>query len=195
MGFFDISGDTIKQADAAANFLLVIPPNAKVAGTTASWTEHGHVVETNSEQSQSDVAGTKMDILILNVFVEIDGDERGSGMNAGNKFKTNMRLNQKSLGSRAEKGSPVGKQKTMTNLSIHKMKAILRGCGIEPDSEDGGYSQTLLSECFPAVDSFTGVPSPMIGAAIHFEVRKTESPSKKDNRMFTNYEIVQVFDQ
>ena len=108
-----------------------------------------------------------------------------------------MRINRVALqtGKNAEKGTPLKKQHTMSQMSIHKLKTILRACRVEPDTEDGGFSQSLIAECFPAVDNFDGGASPLIGSEFWFEVRESESEGKKDGRKFTNYEITQIVDQ
>jgi hypothetical protein len=196
MGFFDISGDVIKQAEAAAGFQLVIPATAKMGKDgSASWTEHGRVTEAFSETFDVEIEGRKMDNLVLTVKMEIDAE--GSNVNAGNTFRNQIRINKIALqtGKMATAGSPLKKQHTMSQMSIHKLKMVMKACRIEPDTEDGGYSQTLLSECFPDVGNFSGEPSPLIGNSFWFEVRKTESDGKKDGRKFTNYEIAQIVDQ
>lgn len=195
MGFFDISGDTIKQAEAAAKFQLVIPDTAKVGKDgSANWTEHGRVVEASSEIFEQENEGRKMEVIGLNIKIEID--KEGSGLNDGSPFQNRLRINKYAL--QTGKGSPKGSflkgQYTMSNMSIHRLKAILRACGIQPDMEDGGFSQTLQSECFPAIDNFTGEPSPLIGNEFWFEIRKTDSISKKDGRSYVNYEIATVLE-
>ena len=196
MGFFDISGDTIKAAEAAAGFKLVVPPDAKLSKDgSANWTEHGRVIETSSEMFDVEIEGRKMDNLVLHIKMDIDAE--GSNKNAGNTFRTNLRFNRTALamGKGQSKGTPLQKQFTMTQMSIHKLKMIMRACGIQPDNEDGGFSQSLLAECFPDVAAFNDSPSPLIGCAFWFEVRQSESEGKKDGRKFTNYEIVQIVDR
>lgn len=197
MGFFDISGDVVKQAEAAANFLLVEPPTAKgEQGGDSSWSEHGRIIETSSENFENEIGGKKCDVLSLQFKVEID--KEGSGLNEGNTFLTKLRINQYALQNwkRATKGSPEKGQHTMSQMAITRMKAIMKVCGIQPDMEDGGYSQGLISECFPPADSFSGVPSPLLGTpAFWFIVKKHLSTSKKEGqvgRVYTNYEIAQV---
>jgi hypothetical protein len=197
VGFFDISGDVIKQAEAAANFTLVRPPDAKVdkAGG-AAWTEHGRIIGTSSETVEVDMEGRKAEVLILHVQMEID--KTVTGLNEGGKFRHNMRINRIALqnGAGAVKGSPMKKQHTMSQMSLHKLKAILKACQIQPDTDDGGYSQSLLAECFPPADSLSGVPSPLLDCAFTFELKESKSESTKEpGRWFTNYEIATVFNQ
>lgn len=196
MGFFDIGGDVIKQAEAAANFKLVVPETAKISKDgSANWTEHGRIIEADSETFLTETASGKMENLVFTVKVEIDGSEDGSGKNQGSSFFSKMRLNPTALrtGKGATKGSQLQKQFTMSQMSIHKLKMIMKAAGIASDTEDGGWSQALLSECFPDVGNFSGSASPLIGTAFLFEIRQSESEGK-DGRKFTNYDIVQIFD-
>ena len=196
MGFFDISGDVVKQAEAAANFLLVIPPNAKHEKSgDASWTEHGTVVDASSETYENEYGGKKCEILALNLKVEMSKDT--PTLNGGSSFRSQLRINRYALQNwkDRDKGSPEKGQYMMSNMSIHRMKAILKACGVSPDMEENGYSQTLLAECFPASNEFSGVPSPLVGTSFWFEIRKHDSTGKKDGRTFTNYEIAQIVDQ
>lgn len=196
MGFFDIGGDIIKQAEAAANFKLVVPETAKVGKDGgANWTEHGRIVETSGETFTNDTANGKQENLVLTVKMEIDGNENGSGKNTNSTFFSKMRINPAALrtGKGAAKGSQLQKQFTMSQMSIHKLKMLMKAAGIQSDTEDGGWSQVLLAECFPDVGNFSGSASPLIGTAFLFEIRQSESEGK-DGRKFTNYDIVQVFD-
>lgn len=199
MGFFDISGETVKQAEAAANFLLIIPANAAhKTGGDAEWTEYGRIIEASSDTFEGEYDGKKMEILSLSVKVELMHHDESMNANVGSTFKSQLRINRYALqnGKSSPKGSPLKGQYTMSNMSIHRMKAIMKVAGVLPDTEDGGYSQSLLAECFPAADSFSGVPSPLVGTnPFWFIIRKHDSPSKKDSRTYTNYEIAQVIDQ
>lgn len=189
-GFFDISGDTVKAAEAASSFRLVIPPTAKVFKDGASWTELGRITEASSEVSKSTVEGRECDILVLHLQIELAKD--GSGLNEGKTYKTNFRLNRWALenGRGAPKGTPMAGQKTMSLLSIAKMKAVLSACGFPPDGEEGTYTQALLAECFPDVNTFGAVPSPLIGQSFWHEVKQRES--NKDGKSYTNYDIQNV---
>ena len=194
MGFFDISGDTVKAAEAAASFNLSIPPTAKTAKDgSAAFTEHVRVKDASSETVEKDIEGTKTEVLVLHLNMECD--KLGSGLNEGKTFKTNLRINKQALakGGSHAKGTPWKKQHVMSQLSISKLKQIVRGCGFQPDGEDGGFSQTFLAECFPPVDNFSGEASPLIGQAFWAEVKSRLSEGN-DGKMYTNYDIQNVLE-
>jgi hypothetical protein len=194
LGFFDISGDTVKAAEAAASFGLVEPPTAKQVKGGAGWTEYVRVKDASSETVETDTDGTKTEVLVLHVLMECD--KQGSGLNEGKTFRSNMRINRAALqkGGSAAKGSPWKRQHTMSQLSIYKLKAILRACGFQPDTEDGGFSTQILAECFPGIGDFSGQASPLIGLGFWAEVRSSQSESKKDGKMYTNYDIQNVLE-
>src|SRR5690349_20577489 len=137
--------------------------------------------------------GAKTDVLVLQLNMEVQ--KEGSGLNEGKTFKTNMRINRAALtrGGSAPKGSHLKKQHTMSQLSIHNLKSIVRACGFAPDGEDGGFSQTFLAECFPDVGAFSGETSPLIGQAFWAEI-KTRKSEGKDGRTYTNYDIQNVLE-
>ena len=194
MGFFDISGDTVKAAEAAASYNLTVPPTAKVGKDGgAAFTEHVRVKDASSETVEKDIEGTKTEVLVLHLNMECD--KTGSGLNEGKTFKTNLRINKQALakGGSYPKGTPWKKQHTMSQLSIAKMKAVLRACGIQGDMEDGGFSQVLQAECFPEVGNFTGEASPLIGQAFWAEIKSRLSEGN-DGKMYTNYDINNVLE-
>jgi len=191
-GFFDISGDVVKAAEAASSFNLIVPPTSKQGKDGPSWTELGRIREASSETVQVDTEGRKCEVLVLHLKIDILKD--GSGLNEGRNYKTNFRINRWALenGRGAEKGSQLSGQRVMSNLSIARMKSILSACGFAPDTEDGGYSQTFLAECFPDVSAFGAEPSPLIGLTFWHELKARESTSKKDGKQYTNYDIQNV---
>jgi hypothetical protein len=194
LGFFDISGDTVKAAEAAASFNLVVPPTAKLGKGTEIWTEHVRVKDASSETVEVETEGTKCEVLVLQLLMECT--KEGTGLNEGKTFKTNMRINHTALtrGKGAPKGTGWKGQHTMSQLAISSLKRIVRACGFAPDGEDGGFSQMFLAECFPPVGEFSEAASPLIGTAFWAEI-KTRKSEGKDGRMWTNYDIQNVLEE
>jgi len=189
--FFDISGETIKAAEAAAEFKMVVPETAKVTKRGDSvWDEHGTIKAAFSEALETIIEGRKCPILLLQADISVDAE--GSGKNAGYfpvRFKA--RMNSAAIGSNADKATPMGKQATMTRISIARLKGMLSAANFEPDLEDGGYSQGMLASLFPPVKSFTGEVSPLVGINLWFQVKQGESEGR-DGGKFTNIEVERV---
>ena len=193
-GFFDIGGDVIKEAEAASSFKLIVPPTAKTRKDGASWSEEGGIIAASSETVQADLEGRKVEVLVLKLKISIS--KEGSGSNEGKMFDTNFRINRYALqnGKGASKGTPMYGQRFMSNMSITRVKQVLRACGIQPDTEDGGYSQAILSECFPDISNFTSEPSPLIGQRFWFEVQERTSESKTNGKTYTNYDLANILE-
>lgn len=186
--FFDISGDTIRAAEASAAFKMVVPPTAKKNKHGADlWDEHGSIRAAFSEATEANIYGKKCPILTLQADVVVDG--MGSNKNAGFfpvRFKA--RMNSSAIGSTDDSKSPMGKQATMTRISIARLRGLLGILGYEPDMEDGGYSQNMLAVLFPPVKSFSGEPSPLIGMSFWFQVKQGESKGA-DGNTYLNVDI------
>lgn len=185
MGFFDISGDTLRIAEAAGTFDLAIPADARETKKGGkAWTEHMHIIEAWSEVQQRDAG----EVLLLVAKVEVDN--LGSRLNDGKTFEVRMAINQKALGGKFDKGSVMDRQKTMSIMAIGLMKRILEVSGIKPGEE--GYDQSTISECFPDLNSFAGLGSPIVGTWFWGEISTRKSISQKTGREYTNYDVGRV---
>lgn len=189
--FFDISGDTIKAAEAAAGFKMVVPDTSKKTKRGEDlWDEHGSIRAAFSEATEVVIEGRKCPILTLQADIGVDG--QGSGKNVGYfpvRFKA--RMNATAMGYTADTTSPMSKQATMTRISVARLKNLLSTLGFEPDRDDGGYSQGMLAMLFPPIKSFSGEPSPLVGMNLWFQVKQSETEGR-DGGTFTNIEVNKV---
>lgn len=188
--FFDISGDTIAAAEAAADFRLAVPATARDGKDGGKfWTEHGTITRAWSEKYTKKIGDEEMPIQAMHIEMTLDG--LGSQMNDGRVFRTSMRLNAIGLkkGAGLPKGNPLKGQHTMTTMSIAKLKNLFRAMGVEPDGEDGGFSAALQLAAFPPVDSFSGETSFLEGRTNWVEVSQKDVPKKTGTGTFTQIEV------
>lgn len=187
--FLSISGDIIKTAEAAAEYKMVVPKNARVSNKNAEmrfWEEAGTITSAGSSVYTDNA--TNVRIRVLNF--ETTCSAEGSGENIGFVIKTPLRIAPVALAS----GSPENLAK-MSFMSVNRLTMVLRGCGILPDGIDGGYSQALLGKCFPPDDQFppSDTPSPLVGKSIRFEVKQAPSDGR-DGRKRYFPEIITIFE-
>lgn len=182
--FYDIGGDLLDAADAASEFKLVVPENArqhKKIPTTHFWTEAGAITAAYSD-SKEEVDKSKTQILTFEVTLA----HEGSGKNVGKPLTTGMRINHSAL----RKGAPKNFF-TMSNMALHKLRALMRSVGVEGDLEGGGFSQSLLAFHFPSKTSFSSEVPPLVGRVIYFEV-KQEKRELPDGTIKTQAEINKI---
>jgi hypothetical protein len=180
--FFAIPGDTLRDAEAAAEFKLIVPENARASSRsqdTFFWTEGGTVTVA---ESGSYVSPDGFRVKTFTLEAQIDG--AGSGVNVGRPVNTTFRMASKAIDAKGPKNLL-----TMSMMSIAKLKGLMTAIGVLPDREDGGYSPTLLSTYFPSGESkFPTDPSPLLGAELFFQVK--QSPyENKDGETKTRAEI------
>lgn len=170
--FFAIPGDILREAEAAAEFKLVVPESATVSKrdpNTHFWNEGGTVT---SASSDGYISPETYPVLALSVEVSIDST--GSGVNTGRPVNTTFRISKKALENKAPKNLF-----TMSLMSINKLKQLMTSIGIEPDMQDGGYSPSILKEYFPkSSESFPSETSQLLGQDLYFQVKQSPYTTK-----------------
>lgn len=164
---------------------MVVPPTARVSNRNPDikfWEEAGTITTTSSGEYVKD--NMKVKTLTFETTVSAEG----SGLNIGFPIKTVLRINPGAMAT----GSPDGHAK-MSFLSINRLVAVLRGAGIVPDGPDGGYSDELLSQCFPPESGFQTMPSPLLGKTIRFELKYGPLDGRDGKRHWIP-EIINVFE-
>jgi hypothetical protein len=187
--FLSISGDVIKAAEAAAEYKMVVPTNARISNKNPElkfWEEAGSITSVSSSIYTDN--NSQLKIRVLNF--ETTCSAEGSGDNIGFPIKTGLRICPVAMAS----GSPDNLAK-MSFMSTNRLTMLLRGVGILPDSQDGGYSGSLLATCFPPDDAFPPptTPSPLVGKSIRFEVKQGPSEGRDGKKRFFP-EIITIFE-
>lgn len=164
--FFSIPGSVVQEAEAAAEFTLVVPETAKSSPRspdTFFWNEGGRVISAESEDYVSP-EGLPVKALTLEVTI----DSSGSGMNISRPVNTTFRISKKALDNKGPKNLF-----TMSLMSVNKLKGLMTSIGVEPDLDGGGYSKALLSSYFPTnVKTFGADASPLINQDLYFTVKQ-----------------------
>ena len=165
--FFSIPGDVMRDAEAAAEFKLVVPETARTSSRSADtffWTEAGNL---SKLQSGSYLSPDGIKVLTLEVEATITAS--GSGANIGRPVGTTFRIAPKALQSKGPKNLL-----TMSHMSLAKLKGFFAALGIVPDREDGGFSGQLLLQYFPlAEDQFPHDASPALNTELFFQVKQS----------------------
>jgi len=174
--FFNIPGDVIRDAEAAAEFKLVVPDSARTSPRspdTHFWTEAGTI---KVAQSGSYVSPEGLPVLTLEVSALING--AGSGSNIGREVGTTFRICNKALQNRGPKNLL-----TMSQMSLAKLKGLFAAVGVESDREDGGFSGILLKEYFPLGESsFPSASSPILNRELFFQVKQSPYETKEGDK-------------
>lgn len=180
--FFSIPGDVVREAEAAAEFKLVVPETARTSARspdTYFWTEAGNV---KTAQSGTYISPEGLKVFTFEVVVTITG--AGSGVNIDRDVDTTFRICPKALGAKSPKNLV-----TMSNMSIAKLKGFFTALGIDADMEDGGFSPQLLREFFPPAESdFPSGTSPALNRELYFQVKQSPYETK-DGQTKTRAEI------
>jgi hypothetical protein len=180
--FFSIPGDVVRDAEAAAEFKLVVPPDAKASPRSPEsffWMEGGRITTANSD---SYLSPEGLPVLTLQIDVAIDNS--GSGVNTGRNVGTTFRISNKAIQSKGPKNLL-----TMSLMSLAKLKGMFATLGIEPDREDGGFSGPMLKNYFPpSVSGFPADPSTLLNQDVYFQVKQAPFESK-DGSTRTRAEI------
>jgi hypothetical protein len=172
--FFSIPGDTMREAEALAEFKLVVPPDARVSKRDPEvffWPESGTI---SKAQSGSYLSGEGIPVLTLECEATIS-PENGSGLNVGRDVGTTFRISNKALQAKAPKNLL-----TMSHMSLAKLKGLFAAIGVDPDLDNGGFSGALLREYFPPAESqFPTDSSPLLNRQISFQVKQAPFEDKE----------------
>ena len=162
--FYDLSGDTLAQAEAQAEFRLVLPETARKAkkGEAWYWSEAGHIVAAYSEVKDKELEGRKCQQVSYILRLAIQG---GSGKNNGGSTRCRMMFNKAAAGMDKAQGKWHGQQQ-MNRMSAARMKQFMGAVGMQSDLEGGGYSAGLLQQVFPQASDFQTEESPVVGREV-----------------------------
>lgn len=165
--FFSIPGDTMREAEALAEFKLVVPPDARTSKRdpeTFFWPEEGTLTKA---QSGSYLSQEGLPVLTLECEATIAPS--GSGLNVGRAVGTTFRISNKAIQAKGPKNIL-----TMSHMSLAKLKGLFAAIGVEPDRDDGGFSAALLKQYFPPAETqFPTDNSPLINKLVAFQVKQS----------------------
>lgn len=174
--FFSIPGDIMRDAEAAAEFKLVVPPDARTSKRdpeTFFWTEAGTITVAQSGKYLSPDG-----IPVLTLECEATISAAGSGVNVGRPVNTTFRISNKAIQAKGPKNLL-----TMSHMSLAKLKGLFAAIGVEPDRDDGGFSAQLLKAYFPPSESqFPKETSPLINHEISFQVKQSPYENKEGEK-------------
>lgn len=167
--FFSIPGDTMREAEALAEFKLVVPTDARSSTRnpeTYFWTEEGTLTKA---QSGSYLTPEGLPVLTLECEATISPSEGGSGLNIGRAVGTTFRISNKAIQAKGPKNIL-----TMSHMSLAKLKGLFAAIGVEPDRDDGGFSAAILKQYFPPAETqFPTDSSPLINQLVSFQVKQS----------------------
>lgn len=174
--FFHIPGDVMREAEAAAEFKLVVPETARSSPRnpeTFFWGEAGVIT---TAQSGNYISPEGLPVLTLEVEATINTN--GSGANVGRPCGTTFRICNRAIKNKGPKNLL-----TMSHMSIAKLKGLMAAIGVEPDMDDGGFSGSLLKSYFPPGESqFPIEVSPLRNQEIYFQVKQSPYETKDGDK-------------